>query len=101
MKNLRKVMLISSITLGLLGGAMTAQANHHAPQASKVVVVSEPVAHHGKHKHHGHGHCKHRRHHHVAHVYAAPVRHVVYHPVHHVHHRHDVLRLPIWLSINI
>ena len=83
-----------------------AKIRHHAKKADKVLVVSEQNDHHFKHAdhrhygHHGHGHCHDRRHHHVAHFYRVPVRHVVFHPVH-FHHRHDVVRLPVWISINL
>lgn len=112
MKNIRKVLLISGITLGLFCGVSNAQAeavkvltNH----GSKTVVVSEPSEHHCRAHHKHRRPCKFRRHAHFSHfdgvvyrpvVYRPVLTHVVYHPHHH-HRHHDGLRLPIWLSINL
>lgn len=113
MKKLQKVLLISGIALSLFGGIATAQAEVIKPEArhtSKVIVIPEPTEAH--HHHHRHGHDEHRHHkkhcrkhahmhrHMVRHVIYEPVYYPIYRPIHH-HYRPEVIRLPIWLTINI
>lgn len=110
MKKLQKSLLISGITLSLLGGFATAQAEVIQPETkhtSKVIVIPEPTeAHHYRHGHehrHHKGHCRkhaHMHRHMVRHVIYEPVYYPVYRPIRH-HYRPEVIRLPIWLTINI